>query len=200
MRPSPWYVRAFVSVALITSMSAPALGCGGSQPASKTAANYEPGVTNEATSEVHKRGDKKLIAEIGPPGGTLELANGARLTIPLGALSETVEITFAEGARTTAFANHEYERVIGPTLEIGPEASLSGPVTVSVPLSTIPEGFGEKDLTLGMEVPSDTQRLEMQGVQTRWDYLPAQSQSGRAVAEITAVPGYRVQFLVSKND
>jgi hypothetical protein len=200
MRPSPWVV----SLALITSISTistHALGCGGSsRPASQTAANYEPGVTNEVTSEVHKRGDKKLIAEIGPPGGTLELANGARLTIPVGAFAETVEITFAEGNRTTAFANHEYERAIGPTLEIGPEASLSAPVLVSVPLAAIPEGFGEKDLTLGMEVPSDNQRLEMQGVQTRWDYLPAQSQSGRAVAEITAVPGYRVQFLVSKND
>jgi hypothetical protein len=194
MRTSRWVVGlAFVTTAGIT-------GCGGaSQPAPQSAANYEP-VTGESTSEVHKRGDKKLIAEIGPKGGTLELANGARLTIPLGALSETVEITFSEGARTTAFANHEYERAIGPTLEIGPEASLTGPVQVSVPLAAFPEGFGEKDLTLGMEVPSDTQRLEMQGVQTHWDYLPAQSQSGRAVAEISTVPGYRVQFLVSKND
>lgn len=197
MRTSRWVV----GLALLTGVGAGAVACGGSsQPASRTAANYEPAVTNEVTSEIHKRGDKKLIAEIGPPGGTLELANGARLTIPVGAFNETVEITFAEGARTTAFANHEYERAIGPTLEIGPEASISAPLMVSVPLSAIPEGFGEKDLTLGMEVPSDTQRLEMQGVQTRWDYLPAQSQSGRAVAEISAVPGYRVQFLVSKND
>jgi hypothetical protein len=199
MRTTPRLGLAVVSLAFVTSFSS--TGCGGaSQPPAQTAANYEAAETGESTSEVHKRGDKKLIAQVGPKGGTLELANGARLTIPLGALAETVEITFSEGARTTAFANHEYERAIGPTLEIGPEATLTAPVQVSVPLSSIPEGFGEKDLTLGMEVPSDTQRLEMQGVQTRWDYLPAQSEHGRAVAEISAVPGYRVQFLVSKND
>lgn len=197
MRTARWVV----GLALCTGVSAVIAACGGaSQPSPQTAANYEPAVTSRATSEVHKRGDKKLIAEVGPPGGTLELSNGARLTIPVGALSETVEITFSEGARTTAFANHEYERTIGPTLEIGPEASLSAPVQVSVPLASLPEGFGEKDLTLGLEVPSENQRLEMQGVQTRWDYLPAQSRSGRAVAEINSVPGYRVQFLVSKND
>jgi hypothetical protein len=193
--------------ALITALAAPLAfaACGGtSSPAPQSAANLtseeSPGVTGEVTSEVHKRGSKKLIAEIGPPGGTLELDNGARLTIPSGALSETVEFTFSEGSRTTAFSNHEYERAIGPTLEIATGAALSSPVQVSVPISALPEGFREEHLTLGLEVPSQSQRLESQNVQTRWDYLPAESKSGRAVASLSELPGFRVQFLVSKND
>jgi hypothetical protein len=195
------------SLALITAIvGASALAaCGGSSSSGARTTSYSGeessgGGGGEVTSEVHKRGSKKLIAEVGPPGGTLELDNGARLTIPSGALSETVEFTFSEGARTTAFANHEYERAIGPTLEIAPGAALSSPVQVSVPISTLPEGFREEHLTLGLEVPSQAQRLESQNVQTRWDYLPASSQSGRAVASLTEVPGFRVQFLVSKND
>lgn len=198
-----------LGLALITTLAgASALAaCGGSSSSGASTTSYSGeessgggGGGGAVTSEVHKRGSKKLIAEIGPPGGTLELDNGARLTIPSGALSETVEFTFSEGARTTAFANHEYERAIGPTLEIAPGAALSSPVQVSVPLSTLPEGFREEHLTLGLEVPSQAQRLESQNVQTRWDYLPAASQSGRAVASLSEVPGFRVQFLVSKND
>jgi hypothetical protein len=64
----------------------------------------------------------------------------------------------------------------------------------------LPEGFREEHLTLGLEVASDAQRLESQNVQTHWDYLPAESKSGRAVASLSEVPGFRVQFLVSKND
>jgi len=36
--------------------------------------------------------------------------------------------------------------------------------------------------------------------QTRWDYLGASSSSGRASAELPALPGYRVQFLVSRSN
>ena len=197
MRTSNWVV---LGIALLSTSSG-MFACGGaSQKPTQTAASYSSPPAEQSAAEVHKRGSTKLIAEVGPKGGTLELANGARLTIPPGAFASNVELTFAEGSRTTAFANHEYERPIGPTLEIGPEASISAPLQVSVPISSLPEGFDEADLTLGMEVPREHQRLEMQGVLTRWDYLPAQSQSGRAVAEIGSVPGFRVQFLVSKND
>lgn len=192
-----------LGLAIVTALVAPFAACGGSStPAPQTAFSGEEtsGGSGEVRSEVHKRGSKKLIAEIGPPGGTLELDNGARLTIPSGALSETVEFTFSEGSHTTAFSNHEYERAIGPTLEIAPGAALGAPVQVSVPLTALPEGFREEHLTLGLEVPSQTQRLESQNVQTRWDYLPAESKSGRAVASLTEVPGFRVQFLVSKNN
>jgi hypothetical protein len=150
---------------------------------------------------VHRRGSGKLIVAVGKEGGTLELANGARLTIPEGALSEPVEITFSEGGHTTAFSNHEYERPIGPPIEIAPELSLNTPVQVSVPLGQLPEGFTADDLALGLEVLASNQRaVPGQATNTRWDYLTAANQSGRAVAELNSVPGYRVQFLVSKNE
>jgi hypothetical protein len=151
-------------------------------------------------SVVHKRGGDKLIVEVGKAGGTLELDNGARLEIPQGALVDNVEVTFSRGTHTTAFSNHEWERPLGPTLEISPEFALGSPIKVSVPVSQLPEGFGEQDLALGLEVPSQNQRQQMQGTQTRWDYLPASTTSGRAVAELNSVPGYRLQFVVSKSE
>ncbi|MDB4975371.1 MAG: hypothetical protein JWN48_3712 [Myxococcaceae bacterium] len=175
--------------------------CGGSAPKPETA-TYVPEVSSnygEATPEVHKRGSGKLIVVVGPAGGTLELDNGARLLIPQGSLSEPVEVTFAEGSRTTAFSNHDYERPLGPTLEIACDSTLQSPFELSIPDTKLPEGFSEKDLALGVEAPASTQRaIEGQAVQTRWDYLEASAKAGRAVASLVQVPGYRVQFLVSK--
>ena len=169
------------------------------QPSSTPVASVDP--ADAPQGEIHKRGSKKLIAAIGPRGGTLELANGARLSIPNGALSEPVEITFSEGAHTTAFSNHEYERPLGPIVEIAPEIALNAPVEVSVPLGQLPEGFSESDLALGLEVLATNQRaVPGQATNTRWDYLTAANKGGRAVAALSSVPGFRVQFVVSKND
>ncbi len=177
--------------------------CGGRAPAPTY---YTPPPTpvasgDEDPPEVHKRGAQKLIVAVGRKGGTLELDNGARLEIPAGALSEAVEVTLSEGARTTAFSNEEYERPVGPTLEIAPAFAVQSPVRVSIPLNKIPDGFSASDVALGLEVPSSTHRgIQGQAVQTRWDYLSASAQSGRAIAELTEIPGYRVQFVVSKNE
>jgi hypothetical protein len=153
-------------------------------------------------SAVHKRGGDKLTVDVGDEGGTLELDNGARLEIPRGALAETTEITFSEGTKTTAFANREWEKPLGPTLEIGPEVvALGSPVRISVPVANLPEGFDLDDLALGLEVVSGEQRaVQMHGVATRWDYIPASSNSGRIVAELSQLPGYRLQFVVSKSE
>jgi hypothetical protein len=154
----------------------------------------------ERSVPIHKHGRDKLIAEVGSAGGTLELDNGARLEIPAGALSEAVQITFATGARTTAFSNKEHERPIGPTLELAPELALSTPVKVSIPALRLPDGFAEADLALGLEQLGAQRAVEMQGTQTRWDYFPATAEAGRAVAELAQIPGYRLQFLVSKSE
>ncbi|MFT3928007.1 MAG: hypothetical protein QM778_36100 [Myxococcales bacterium] len=154
----------------------------------------------ERSYPVHKRGGDKLTVEVGSAGGTLELDNGARLEIPAGALAEPVTITFSAGARTTAFSNKEHERPLGPTLAIAPEFELSSPATISVPARDIPDGFAEKDFALGLEQLGSQRAVEMQGTQTRWDYFPAAAQSGRAVAQLAQVPGFRLQFLVSKSE
>ena len=181
-----------------------AVACGGStasKPPPHRAAQTSPIEHSEPSSPVHKRGSDKLIVEVGRAGGTLELDNGARLEIPQGALSEPVEITFSRGNHTTAFSNHEWERPLGPTLEIAPAIGLGSPVKVSVPMAVLPEGFSEEDLALGLEVPSDKQRaVEMTGTQTRWDYLPAANAKGRATAQLDSVPGYRLQSVVSKSE
>lgn len=122
------------------------------------------------------------------------------MEIPQGALQDPVEITFANGTRTTAFSNKEFERPVGPILEIGPELALSAPLRVSVPALRMPDGFAEQDLALGVEVLGDPRAVEMQGVQTRWDYQTASANAGRAVAELAQLPGFRVQFLVSKSE
>jgi hypothetical protein len=178
--------------------------CGGSAASTSSQPVVAPPAAEEAGAEVlpavHKRGSQKLIVAVGPAGGTLELDNGARLVIPQGALSGATEVTLAEGARTTAFANHDYERAIGPTLEVGLGEQVQSPLELSIPVGTLPEGFAEKDLTLGVEVPTSSQRYEGQAVQTRWDYLGASSRAGRAVAQLEQPPQFRVQFLVSRAD
>ena len=189
------YLRWIASWTLVSA-------CGGSAPATP-APSTTPVEAPQAqfSAPVHKRGGQKLIAMVGAAGGTLELDNGARLDIPAGSLGQEVEVTFAEGARTTAFSNHDYERPLGPTLEIAPELSLDSAFEVSIPVTQLPDGFEEKDLALGVEVPASKQRaIEGQSTQTRWDYEQASSKSGRAVASLSQVPGYRVQFVVSKSD
>ena len=194
------YLRA-VTWGTVVSWSALSACASGAPSGSQASTTTPVEVRNKTLPAVHKRGAQKLIVEVGAAGGTLELDNGARLVIPEGALPQNVEVTFSEGARTTAFSNHEYERPIGPTIEISPEIELAAPVRVSVPLEKIPDGFDEGDLTLGMEVVASTQRaVQGYGVQTRWDYLAAAAEGGRAVADLQQVPGYRVQFVVSKSE
>ena len=194
------YLRAVTWWTLISWSSLGA--CAGSAPSGSSASTTTPVETrNKTLPAVHKRGAQKLIVEVGAAGGTLELDNGARLVIPEGALSENVEITLSEGARTTAFSNKEHERPLGPIVEISPPIALAGPVRISIPLGQMPEGFSERDLALGLEVVSSTQRaVQGYGVQTRWDYLPASSEGGRAVADLQEIPGYRAQFVLSKSE
>ena len=183
-------------------LSAALAACAGSAPKPAPVAPVREVRSEEAhVPAVHRRGSGKLIAVVGPAGGSLELDNGARLVIPQGALTDAVEVTFSEGNRTTAFSNHDYERPVGPTLEVACDANLATPLEVSIPDTTLPQGFTAKDLAFGVEVPSTTQRaIEGQATQTRWDYLDATDHAGRAVGKLEQVPGYRVQFLVSKSE
>jgi hypothetical protein len=199
MLSKAWYA-AYAASALTLAVGA--FACSGAATRQPPARRPAPALERSQPSVVvYKRGGDKMIVQVGTAGGRLELANGARLDIPAGALSETVELTFSEGTHTTAFSNHDYERPVGPVVEIGPTLALNQPLKLSIPLSRLPEGFEAKDLALATEVVSDTQRaVQMHGVQTRWDYLPASSASGRAMAELNEVPGYRMQFVVSQGN
>ena len=174
-------------------------GCAKSPPPAKAPVAAAPPPPREQVSPVHERGSDKLIVSVGRAGGTLELRNGGRVEFPRDALSEPIQVTFSEGGMTTAFSNHEYESAIGPTLELAPQMALGAPITISIPLARLPEGFDEEDLAMATEVLSDEQRaLDMTGVQTRWDYMPARSDNGRVTGELSQVPGMRVQFVVSR--
>jgi hypothetical protein len=181
-------------IALVGLMSA----CGASAPPPKP---VPVPAAEPAPRPIHKRGGAKLSAVVGRAGGTLQLDNGARLDIPAGALTDDVELTFADGTRTTDFANRDFERAVGPTLEIAPEIALAQPIRVSIPIGILPEGFDASHLTLGVEVATSLQRAVGGGsTQTRWDYAAASSASGRAQAELSRVNGLRVQFVVSKSE
>jgi len=196
--PTPWWVVLLVGLGC-------GLPCSGCKTATANTPATQTGPTEPERSDpsetVYKHGKEKIIVKVGSSGARLELENGARLEIPEDALDDTVEITFAEGQHTTAFSNHEYERPVGPLVEVAPALNLSKPFKLSVPLTSLPEGFTEKDLTLAVEVLAENQRaVQGQGTQTRWDYLPASSKSERAVAELAQVSGFRMQFVVSKGN
>lgn len=189
--------RALLQLACLSLMSA----CGARAPTAKPVSRQPAPAEAELPRSfpVHQRGGQKIVAEVGEAGGTLELDNGARLDIPAGALTDDVTLTFAAGARTTAFSNREYERTLGPTLEIAPALVPGTALSVSIPLAQLPEGFAADDVALGVEVPADLQRLGGQGTQTRWDYMDATTDHGRAAATLSRLSGMRVQFIVSKS-
>lgn len=154
-----------------------------------------------STTPVHQTGDQSVQAEIGSPGGSLALTNGARVEIPAGSLAEPVEVIFGVGSQTQAFNNRDYEKPVGPTLILQP-ALVAQPGTrfnISIPYTALPSGFTEDQVTIGMEVLDDDQRAEQMGsTQTIWVYQPANAQNGRLVAEMTETSGMRLQFLVSE--
>lgn len=186
-----------------------ALGCGGSDEPEPlfTPENTGGGGGSAAStsgSPVHERGDDSVTANVGPAGGVLELSNGAKLEIPAGALGDEVEVVFGLGARTQAFANRDYERTIGPTLIIQPSMVMQPGkrAVLSAPLVSIPRPYTEEDVTLATEEVDeyDPQSDVRTTVQTVWQYNAASVQGGRLTAELQAVPGMRVQFLLSRDE
>lgn len=175
-------------------------GCSSSSAAAPPLQTPATATQEPAAAPVHRRGQDKLIVEVGPAGGTLELANGARVEIPAGALAAPVKITFAQGAHTTAFDNREGEKALGTPLDLSPAVDVSAPLIVSIPLASLPEGFSESDLTLATEVVAEEQRdyQSSAGLRTRWDYIQAKHAEGRAKADLLPVPGLRVQFILSR--
>jgi len=196
-------IRSFLvreaALAVLCLLGTPSFGCGGGSAVAPPLPTPEaPPSAGEVA--VHRRGEDKLIVEVGPAGGTLELADGARVEIPAGALAEPVQITFAHGAHTTAFENREGEKALGTPLDLTPSVKASAPLVVSIPLASLPEGYSDEDLALATEVLAEEQRdyQASAGLRTRWDYIQAKHAEGRAKAELLPVPGYRVQFVLSR--
>jgi len=188
-----------VIVAVVVSL----LGCskgGGSSSPGASASNQsssqggEQGVPNAA---VHKTGSGSVSALFGPPGGSLELASGAKVEIPAGAIDGAQDFVLREAQMTTAFFNEEHERPVGPTFIFSPgvNAPDGGSIRVSIPLASYPQGWG--DIALGYEYPVGEVVGAEDSEHTRWQYEDAKLSGGRAVAELPGINGYRLQFVLS---
>jgi hypothetical protein len=149
------------------------------------------------TSAVRKTGNKEVAATLGSPGGTLELSGGPRVEVPAGAIDEPMDFVLREAPMTTAFFNSEHERPWGPTFVFSPgvNAPDGGSITVSVPLASYPEGWG--DVAIAYEYPVGDMVGAEDAQHTKWQYERATLTGGRAVAELPGVNGYRLQFVIS---
>lgn len=177
-------------------------GCGDGGSTTSIVPQTSGDEEDEVVRAANASGDRTVTARVGPPGGSLSLANGVRLEIPRGALEEAVEITFSVAEPTRSFANREDIRLIGPCVMAIPAVQAAGGESfkLSGPIPSIPDGFEAEDITLTVEVPSSDQREMHQSTQTLWDFLPAQASGGRAQAELEGLPGFRFQFAVSRED
>lgn len=157
----------------------------------------EGGGAPTPNSAVRKSGGKSASALMGPPGGTLEIASGAKVEVPPGTLKEAEEITIADAPSSTAFLNSEHQRPVGPVFIVAPpmEATEGRAIRISIPLGSYPSGWG--DVQLGYEYPVGEMVGGEDSTHTKWSTEPAKLSGGRAVAELPAVPGFRMQFVLS---
>jgi hypothetical protein len=149
-------------------------------------------------STVHKTGSGSVSALLGSPGGTLELSGGARVQIPPGAVEGGgEEFVLREAPKTTAFGNSEHERPIGNPFIFSPgvEAPEGRSIEVSIPLASYPAGWGE--VSIAYEYPAGAMVGAEDTEHTKWQYENAKLSGGRVVAQLPALNGYRLQFVLT---
>src|SRR5512138_3308506 len=109
-------MRSITTLSLLISVAA----CGGASQSTSGDTTTPPPQhqvdPNESVPVARAHGDHEATARVGRLGGTLEIGNGATLSIPAGALSQTVEVVFGLAPQTNAFNNHFDEEEVGPTL------------------------------------------------------------------------------------
>ena len=161
------------------------------------AESSEGGEVAAPRGAVHKSGGDKATATMGPGGGTLDIASGAKVEIPPGTLSEATEVVLTVSQGTTAFFNEEREKPVGPTFEVSPAMSApeGSAIRISIPLASYPEGWGE--VALGYEYPEGARVGAEDSEHTKWQYENAKLSGGRAVADLSDVTGYRLQFVLT---
>lgn len=189
---------------LLTILCALAIvACGGGsmeRPAASSDSESSSG-SEFPSGPVRKHGGDAVEAMIGPDGGQLELANGARLDIPAGLLEEPTQLVMRNAPATTAFLNQEDLAAVGPLVFVSPEiyGSGSAKLVFSIPLASLPAGYEDEHLQIANEQPEGDQREYAENTTTtRWHYDRAARENGRAVARFSSLPGMRLQFVVSK--
>ena len=177
-----------------------ALGCGGSSasaPAATTANEVkEPSATGPSNA-ITKRGSGSVAALVGSGGGTLELNEGPRVVIPRGAVTGGQDFVLKVAQKTTAFANKESEKALGPTFSFSPGIETNGEkIEVSFPLASVPAGWGDPSIAYEIEEGAAISYGE-DSTRTKWQYERARLNGGRVVALLDALPGMRVQFVLT---
>jgi hypothetical protein len=179
-------------------------GCGGQGGTENEPGASEGDSTTSSGDEapapngvVNKSGSGSVTARIGSAGGSLTLSSGPKVEIPAGAIEGAEDVELSETQGTTAFLNQESERPIGPTFVVAPDiqAPSGKTIKVSIPLAAYPEGYG--DVAIAYEYSEGARVGAEDSEHTRWQYEDAKLSGGRAVAELPAVNGYRLQFVLS---
>jgi hypothetical protein len=184
-------------VALALALAA----CGGgtSQTHTTVAETETTSATPPPAQTAHARGERSVTARIGRLGGSLELANGARLEIDPNVLTDDVEITMTAGETAHVFTS-ENQAPLGPLVDVEPAVtpSLSHSIHFSVPFARIPEGYPESDLALAVEEEGSQREHFVSATATRWQMYPARHAGDRFVSDLDALAGHRLQFGVSR--
>lgn len=176
------------------------MGCGGGSRASAPAASTanevkESSAGNDGPANpVSKHGSGKVQARLGKGGGTLELDEGPRVTIPAGEIEGGQDFVLELAPKTTAFSNKEGERPLGPTFSFSPP--LDGAIEVSFPLSALPNGWG--DPSIAYEVAEgEAITYGEDSTRTKWQYERAQYSGGRLTAHLSEATGMRMNFVLT---
>lgn len=198
------YIRRFASarVAVQVGVLLAMTGCGaGPTPPASTARSSAQSGGDEtphkpaSMAAVSRSGSGNVSAEIGHGGGRLELSEGPRVVLPAGT-TEPREFVLQIANLTTAFSNNELEKPVGPTFTFSPGLEAAGAaIEVSLPLPNLPEGWGEP--ALAYEYPISARVGAEDSVHTKWQYEDAQLSGGRITAKVDALPGMRLQFVLS---
>lgn len=176
------------------------IGCGGSAAVEATAGGplvEEPPVAGP----VSVRGSTEARASVDAAGGTLALANGARLTIPQDALTTPTEVVFRVGADGHAFGDRERQRALGPMLVVEPAIVSEGgaPFELSIPAQPLPPAFEPPDLAFAIEeIDEGARAIDTLATQTRWQFYPVAVENERFVVRTSGFAGQRVQFGVAR--
>lgn len=180
------------------------VGCGGGTGGATTGqAPGAPATQGDETPAGASRvgmasrsGSGTVAATMGAAGGRLELSEGPRVVVPAGTISDPLEYVLQVSSKTTAFSNEESERPVGPTFSFAPGVESDGaPIEVSLALASIPEGWGEP--ALAYEYPIGDRVGAEDSVHTKWQYEDAKHAGGRITAQVDALPGMRLQFVLT---
>lgn len=171
---------------------------GASGPGEPSPAAFAPDESTDDVGSSPAAQESEARTTVGAGGATLQLRNGAALTVPAGALAAGTEVILGLGGQSAVLATNE-NRAVGPILRVEPAlvAADGTAFEISAPFAAFPSGFTEGDLALAVETPTTQRALDIGGVQTRWENFPAKRVGNRLVATVTALPGLRVAFVVT---